>query len=109
MITGFTAVSTAGQTQADAARDKAVGGEALLNELLVASGHHDEAAFARFYQLTSPWIYYLLLRRTGSTVLAEDALCNVYVAVWRRAGSFEPLEKSALAWATTLALALVKS
>jgi RNA polymerase sigma-70 factor (ECF subfamily) len=102
-------MSTAGQTQAEGAREKASGGGVLLNDLLVASGHHDEAAFARFYELTSPWIYYLLLRRTGSTVLAEDALCNAYVAVWDRAGSFAPLEKSALAWATTIALGLVKS
>ena len=109
MITGTAVLSAAGRTQAEGDQEKAFGGDALFNDLLVASGRHDEAAFARFYQLTSPWIYYLLLRRTGSTVLAEDALRDAYVAVWHRAPSFAPRETSALAWATTIALDLVKS
>ena len=109
MITGTAVLTTAGRTHAEGARERACGGNALFNDLLVASGRHDEAAFARFYQLTSPWIYYLLLRRTGSTALAEEALRDAYVAVWHRAPSFAPLETSALAWATTIALGLVKS
>jgi RNA polymerase sigma-70 factor (ECF subfamily) len=108
VITSSAAISTTGQTQIEGARENLSSG-ALLNDLLVASGHHDEAAFAQFYELTSPWIYYLLVRRTGSTVRAENALCNVYVAVWRQAPSFASIEKSALAWVTTIALGLVKS
>ena len=97
------AVASSGEAQAAACRGGAFGGERLLNELLVASGRHDEAAFARFYQLTSPWIYLLLRRRTGSTARAEDALRLVYTAIWRRAASFAPPTQSALAWATTIA------
>lgn len=108
-MTGTAAISTVGQTPAEGAREKMSGGNALLNELLVACGHHDEAAFARFYELTSPWIYFLLLRRTESGALAEDALRDAYVAVWHQAFSYAPLETSALAWTTTIALALVKS
>ena len=76
---------------------------------MVASGRHDEAAFARLYQLTSPWIYHLLRRRTGSTAHAEDAVCLVYTAIWQRAASFAQPNQSALAWVTTLAYDVVES
>ena len=81
----------------------------MLSELLVASGRRDEAAFARFYQLTSPWIYHLLRRWTGSTARAEDALRLVYAAIWQRAASYAPPNQSALAWTTTIAYDLVGS
>jgi RNA polymerase sigma-70 factor, ECF subfamily len=82
--------------------DGAFGGRRLLGELLVASAHQDEAAFARFYQLTSPWTYYLLRRRLASTPDAEDALRLVYTAIWQRAAGFAPRQQSAVAWLTTV-------
>jgi hypothetical protein len=90
-------------------RECAPGIRSLLSELLVASGRHDEAAFARLYQLTSPWIYYLLRRRTNSTAHAEDAMVLVYTAIWQRAATFVPPNQSALAWVTTLAYDVVVS
>ena len=72
-------------------------------------GRHDEAAFARFYQLTSPWIYHLLRRWTGSTAHAEDSLRVVYAAIWQRAASYAPRNQSALAWTTTIAYDVVGS
>ena len=82
--------------------DGAFGGRRVLGELLVASGRRDEAAFARFYQLTSPWTYSLLRRRPGSTPDAEDALRLVYTAIWQRAAGFAPRQQSAIAWLTTV-------
>jgi RNA polymerase sigma-70 factor (ECF subfamily) len=87
---------------AESRGDGAFGGRRLLDELLVASAHHDEAAFARFYQLTSPWTFYLLRRRSGSPPDAEDALRLVYTAIWRRAAGFAPRQQSAIAWLTTV-------
>jgi RNA polymerase sigma-70 factor (ECF subfamily) len=101
--------SSGGEAEAEGCRDGAFGGNRLLGELLVASGRHDEAAFARFYQLTSPWIYYLLRRRLRSTARAEDAMVTVYTAIWQQAASFASPKQSALAWATTLAYDLVGS
>ncbi len=89
-------------------RDDAFGGRRLLSELLVESGRHDEEAFARFYELTSPWIYHVLRRRTGSTACAEDAMRLVYTTIWKRAPSFAPPKQSALAWATGIAYDLVR-
>jgi len=101
MTAGVTAISTGGESEAEFGRG-AFGDRRLLNELLVASGHQDEAAFTRFYELTSPWIYLLLRRRTGSTAHAENAMRLVYTAIWRRAASFAPAKQSALAWVTTI-------
>ena len=102
-------VSARAAAAAEGCREDAFGGGRLLSELLVASGRHDEAAFARLYQLTSPWIYHLLRRRTRSTANAEDAMCLVYTTIWQRAASFAPPNQSALAWITTLAYHLVES
>ena len=107
MTTGVAAISPGGESEAGTFGKDAFGDRRLLNELLVASGRQDEAAFARFYQLTSPWIYLLLRRRTGSTLHAENAMRLVYTAIWRRAASFAPPKQSALAWATTIAYELV--
>jgi len=95
--------------EAEGCRDGAFGGGRLLSELLVASGRRDEAAFARFYQLTSPWIYHLLRRWTGSTAQAEDSLRVVYAAIWQRAATYVPRNQSALAWTTTIAYDVVGS
>ena len=107
-MTASVAVISSG-VEAEGCSDGAFGGRRVLGELLVASGRHDEAAFARFYQLTSSWIFYLLRRRTGSTAHAEDALVLVYAEVWRRAASFAPPNQSALAWVTTIAYDVVGS
>ena len=109
MTTSVAATSSAGEAEAEGCREGAFGDRRLLSELLVASGRHDEAAFARLYQLTSPWIYHLLRRRTGSTAHAEDAMCLLYTTIWQRAASFAPPNQSALAWMTTLAYDLVES
>ena len=109
MTTSVAATSAGGGAETDGGRDDAFGGSSLLNELLVASGHRDEAAFARFYQLTSPWIFFLLRRRTRSTADAEDAMRLVYTAIWRRAVTFAPANQSALTWATTIAYEMVES
>ena len=107
MTASFAALST--RAQAGALRAGGFGDSTLLNELLVASGRHNEAAFAKLYQLTSPWIHYLLRRRTGSSSHADDELARVYTAIWQRAASFTPPNPSALAWVTSTAYDVVGS
>ena len=109
-MTASVAVSSSGgEGRNEDCREGAFGGSKLLGELLVAAGHRDEAAFARFYQLTSPWIFFLLRRRTRSTADAEDAMRLVYTTIWRRAVTFAPANQSALTWATTIAYEMVES
>ena len=100
---GRPALSVAGEAEVAGCRGTAFGGRTLLSGLLVASGRRDEVAFSRFYQMTSPWIFYLLRRRIGSKAQAEDATCRVYTTVWRRAPSFASSNVSALAWVTRIA------
>ena len=102
MTASVAVTSSGGEGRNQDCREGAFGGRKLLAELLVAAGHRDQAAFARFYQLTSPWIFYLLRRRTRSTRDAEDAIRLVYTTIWRRAATFAPSNQSALAWATTI-------
>ena len=109
MTTSIAAASAGGEVDTGGGRDDAFGGSRLLNELLVASGHGDEAAFARFYQLTSPWIYHLIRRRTASTADAEDALRLVYTTIWRRSAGFAATSQSALGWATHIMYDVVGS
>ncbi len=90
----------------DRCHDGTFGDARLLEELLVASGRHDEDAFARFYRLTSPWVYSLLSRRTGSTADAEEAMVRAYATTWREAATFVR-NQSALAWMTQVAFAAV--
>lgn len=105
MTTSLAALSP--DAQVGAARAGRFGDNPLLNELLVASGRHDQAAFAQLYQLTSPWIYYLLRRRPVSIAQAEDELVRIYTAIWKRAANFTPPSPSALAWVTRTAYDVV--
>ncbi len=51
----------------------------------------------------APLLLALLLRMLRNRDLAEDALQDVFVAVWRRAGQFEARRGRALAWITSMA------
>lgn len=108
MTASLPATSSAGETAAECCRDDASGG-GLLSELLVASGRHDEVAFTRLYQLTSPWIHHLLRRRMKSTSDTENAMSLIYTTIWQRAVSYAPPNQSALTWMTHLAYDVVES
>ncbi|WP_254600826.1 sigma-70 family RNA polymerase sigma factor [Caulobacter sp. S45] len=54
----------------------------------VAAG--DEAALQRLYDQTSAKLFGICLRILGDRSEAEDVLQDVYVTLWRRAGSFDP-------------------
>ena len=57
----------------------------VLGGLLHRCAQHDEAALARLYELTSPWIYALVTRRTSSASVADNAMVAIYAKVWRQA------------------------
>jgi RNA polymerase sigma-70 factor (ECF subfamily) len=54
----------------------------------VAAG--DKSALQRVYDLTSAKLFGICLRICGDRSEAEDVLQDVYVTIWRRAGSFDP-------------------
>lgn len=68
----------------------------------VADG--DQAALQQVYQQTSAKLFGICLRILGDRSEAEDALQDIYVAVWRKAGSFDPARGvSPITWLATLA------
>ena len=75
----------------------------ILRGLLHRCAHHDEAALARLYELTSPWIYAVVTRRTSSASMADNAMVAIYTNVWRQAARHTEHHQSILAWMTTIA------
>lgn len=72
--------------------------EALLAR--IASG--DEAALGEMYDRFGRVAYGLALRILRDDRLAEDAVQEAFVAVWRQAASFRPERGTAQTWVLTL-------
>lgn len=76
--------------------------ERLVRALSRASEGRQEA-LREIYDLTSAKLFGICLRILGDRQEAEDALQDVYVSVWRRAGSFDRERASPITWLATLA------
>lgn len=74
-----------------------------LDRLLVRTALHDERAFAELYRRTSARLFGICLRMLPERAEAEDVLQDVFIAVWRRAESFDPAVAGAVTWLITLA------
>jgi RNA polymerase sigma-70 factor, ECF subfamily len=66
----------------------------------VAAG--DDAALQQLYQRLSPPAYGLALRVLRDEYLAQDAVQEAFLQVWRDAGRFDPGRSSARGWVLTL-------
>ncbi len=73
-----------------------------LNRLLQHTGRNDQQAFAELYKRTSPKLFGVCLRMLRDRGEAEEALQEIYVAVWRRAATFDATRASAITWLVTL-------
>ncbi len=74
-----------------------------LSEALARVAGGSEAALQDVYRRTSAKLFGLCLRILGDRGEAEDALQEVYVSVWRRAGTFDPARASPITWLAALA------
>ena len=74
-----------------------------LARLLAASAEGDRAAFAQLYQSTSAKLYGVSLRILRRSDLAEEAVQDAYVRIWRRAADYDPARASAIAWMSAIA------
>mgnify|MGYP000102242707 CR=1 FL=1 len=66
--------------------------------LLLACARGDGTAFQRLYRLEAPRMLALARRLCGDPGLAEDALQDTFVQIWRNAGRFQSGKGSARAW-----------
>src|SRR5206468_12789186 len=74
-----------------------------LARLLARTALGDRAAFATLYERTSPHLFAVVLRIHRDRAQAEDVLQEVYVNVWRAAGSFDAARSQPLTWLTSIA------
>ena len=74
-----------------------------LDDLLVAAGRGDEAAFAEVYDRLVPMVFGLARRVVRDRTLAEDVSQDVFASVWRQANRYDPAKGSAQTWVLTLA------
>ena len=87
-------------TMADDA-DKASAAE--IGALLAACARQDRQAFQRLYESAAPQLLACLMRILRNRALAEDALQEVFVQVWNRAGRFDPDRGNGWAWLIAIA------
>ena len=76
---------------------------ALLEALLGRCARQDSKALEELYRQVAPLLLALLLRLLRARDLAEDALQDVFVRVWRQAGQYEAQRGRALAWLVSIA------
>ena len=74
-----------------------------LNNLLSRIATRDATAFASLYKQTNAKLYGVVARILTRGDAAADALQEVYVRIWEKAGEFDPLKGSPLAWMATIA------
>ena len=74
-----------------------------LTDLLIRIAARDPAAFAALYKQTSAKLYGVVARILTRGDVAADVLQEAYVRIWEKAGEFDPLKGSPLAWMATIA------
>lgn len=73
--------------------------QALLDRCAAA----DSSALQRLYEMTSPILFACLTRILRRRALAEEALQDVFVSIWQRAGQFHASRGRPMAWMMSIA------
>ena len=74
-----------------------------LTELLARVARHDRPAFARLYRLQAPHLYRILQHILKQEALAEEALQDVFVKIWQRAGDYRSDRGAPSTWLGSIA------
>jgi RNA polymerase sigma-70 factor, ECF subfamily len=76
--------------------------EMALDAALARAAQGDLRAFHRVHELTRVHLLSVALRIVRQRELAEDVLQDVYVAVWQRAGQYDPAIARPMTWLITM-------
>ncbi|MGF1544193.1 MAG: sigma-70 family RNA polymerase sigma factor [Parvularculaceae bacterium] len=74
-----------------------------IDRLIARVGLKDRQAFDELYDATAPKLYAVALRVLKNEALAEEALQETYVKIWRRADRFSAGRASPMSWIITVA------
>lgn len=74
-----------------------------LEQLLIRVSEKDREAFRALYDHSASQVFAVLLRILPRRDIAEEALQDVFVRVWREAASYRESRGKALSWMTTIA------
>lgn len=74
-----------------------------VEDLLAAVAAEDRNAFAELYRRTSAKLYAVVFRILGEASRTDDAVHDVYVRVWRSAGSYDAGRGRPITWLATMA------
>jgi RNA polymerase sigma-70 factor, ECF subfamily len=74
-----------------------------LQSLLDRCAEADAHALERLYELASPFLFACLTRILRRRALAEEALQDVFVSIWQRAGQFRSSRGRPMAWMMSIA------
>jgi RNA polymerase sigma-70 factor (ECF subfamily) len=72
-------------------------------ELLGRCAKGDQSALNELYVQVSPQLFGVLLRILRRTDLAEEALQDVFVSIWRNAATYRPEKGHPVGWLVTIA------
>ena len=73
-----------------------------LTDLLHACAKGRQTAFQELYQLTSPQLFAVLVRILKRRDLAEEALQDALLSVWRNAGSYAADKGAPMTWLVSI-------
>ncbi len=74
-----------------------------VEDLLAAVAEQDRDAFAELYRRTSAKLYAVMLRILGESSRTDDAVHDVFVRVWRSAGTYDAARGRPITWLATMA------
>ncbi len=77
---------------------RACADETELAEILARIGANERAALKQLYDRFGGRLYGIAQRILRDPALAEDALQEAFVKIWRNAGKFDPARGSAIGW-----------
>lgn len=70
--------------------------------LLASVAEGDQAAFTSLYAATSDQLLGIAVKMLGHRELAEEVLQEAFLAIWQKAGSYQPALGAPMAWLTTI-------
>jgi RNA polymerase sigma-70 factor, ECF subfamily len=71
-------------------------------ELVVATSRQDPSALRALYERAHRLVFTLSMRITGDRLAAEEVTLDVFLEVWRRAGTYDAAQNTVIGWLMNL-------